>query len=272
MVRKASGPKGRRQRVQRHKIRANKSDGNIPTEATAGKISKATKTIKDCVTRVCTLFCLIPLIQLPTSSSAACHQQYELAPRWKRKLHYILISIYGSFTMYKFAITVYLLVQTELNATVFMCFCSMLILLMSLVFAIPCTTGHPRETMHLLSSCDSLGERLYECTGKRIQVFSSVPFCLKVMGVTWLAHCGAMNAAAFSLVFEDLPVCVFPIVKWLGLIPEESSLPTIYWQIAFYPLELLTLLPMMIVTVFNCHMFLVGMAMLKFSADQIRFV
>ena len=165
-----------------------------------------------------------------------------------------------------------LLIYSGVHAVFVMSFCSMLVLILSITIAFTSTTGRPLETLHLLSSCDSLGETLYECTGQRMQVFSSVPFCLKVMGVTWLAHCVAINAAAFSLVFEDLPVCVFPIAKWLGLVPAESFLPTIYWQVAFYPIELLTLLPMLIVTALNVHPFPLGMTMLKICDDHIRLV
>ena len=81
-----------------------------------------------------------------------------------------------------------------------------------------------------------------------------------------------MNAAAFSLVFNNLPVCVFPIVKWLGLVPFNGSMLTIYWQIVFYPLELLTLVPLMVAVAFNVHTFFLAMATLNFCADQTRFV
>ena len=271
MVRKASGSKGRgiRQGLQRHKIQANKSDEEVTAAAI---ISTAAKTTKEYVTRVCILFCLIPIVQ-SSPSSVRGHQQYQLAPLWKRTVHYLLMSFYMFFTVYKLTVTVYLVLCTELNATVFMCFCSLLVLLIPCIIAATTTSWYPLETLHLLASCHSMGDSLYEVTGKCIQVHNSVSFCLKWISMAFLTHCAAMNAAAFSLVFDNLPVCVFPIVKWLGLIPNESSsLSPIFWQIGFYPLELLTLLPLMIVAAFIFHTFLLGMATLKFVADQIRLV
>ena len=106
-------------------------------------------------------------------------------------------------------------------------------------------------------------------TGKNIEELSNVPFCLKLILVTSIAHVAAFNAAAFSLVFEDLPVCVFPTFKWLGLVPQ-NSLPSIVWQFGFFPLELLTLLPPMIATSFNYYVFILGVGMIKFYADELR--
>ena len=229
MVRKASGPKGRRQAVQRHKIRASKSNGEVPTEDTAGRLSKVAKAIKGYVARACTLFCLVPLVQSRTSvvASGQQHQMYQLAPMWKRIVHYTLMFFYVSFTLYKLAVTAYILLHSGVNAVFVMCFCSALVLLIGITVATTCTSCRPLASLHLLASCDSMAGSLYECTRKRIHVLSNVPFCLKLIAVTWLAHCAAMNAAAFSLVFDDLPVCVFPIVKWVGLNPDNSSMSTI---------------------------------------------
>ena len=174
--------------------------------------------------------------------------------------------------MHKLAVTVYLLIFSGVNAVFVLCFCSTLVLVFPITIAITCTTCRPLATLHLLASCDSVADSLYACTIKRVHVLSNVPFCLKLIAVTWLVHCVASNAAAFSLVFEDLPVCVFPITKWLGLIPDNRSMSTMYWQIRFYPLELLTLLPLMIVTAFNVHTFFLGLAMLNVCADQTRYV
>ena len=110
-----------------------------------------------------------------------------------------------------------------------------------------------------------------ESTGERIELLSDVPFCLKWIAGVWLTHCAAMNAAAFSVVFDDLPVCVLPIFKWLGMIPQ-SSLPSILWQIGFYPLEVLSLLPPMVAVAFNWYVLLLGLLLLKFYADHLRFV
>ena len=107
MVRKASGPKGRgiRWGLQRYKVRVNKSQGEDPAEApAAGIITEAAKSFKEYVTRVCILFCLIPIVRSPSSSIRG--HKYQLAPLWKRIVHYVLMSFFVAFTVYKTAVTV----------------------------------------------------------------------------------------------------------------------------------------------------------------------
>ena len=170
--------------------------------------------------------------------------------------------------VYKLAILVSLLSRGELNLHSFMCFCSLIVLFLSMVVDSG-TSWMTRETLELFSSCESLRGNMLASNGKTIDELSNVPFCLKLILVTGIAHIAAFNAAAFSLVFEDLPVCVFPTFKWLGLVPQ-NSLPSIFWQLAFFPLEVLTLLPPMIATAFNFYTFLLGLGMIKFYADELR--
>lgn len=127
------------------------------------------------------------------------------------------------------------------------------------------------EVTDLMNSWAPLRRSINGLAGYQFDIFISVPLCLKLIALTWLVHCGAFNAAALSLVFENLPVCVFPMIKNLGIIPE-NSLPISWWQIAFCPLELLTLWPPMIMAGYNFHTLVAGLEMLRYCADELRFV
>ena len=272
MVKKARAKaRGIGRGLERHKTRANKfheGDSVVVKAlnsigADTRRISVAAEAVLKYIIRVCTLFCLIPI--------EPSGEHFQLAPLWKRIIHYLLASFYASFTVYKLAVTVYLLIYTESNVVFFMCLCSLIVLLLSTIAAATGSSWRTQEALDLLASFESLRKHMEESTGERIDLLSDVPFCLKCIAACWLAHCTAMNAAALSIVFDDLPVCVLPILKWLGLIPQ-NSIPSIVWQIGFYPLEVLTLLPPMIAAAFTCYMFLLGMGVLKFYGDHLRYV
>ena len=262
-----------RKGVQRHRIGASKSTGEISFLAKAlnsvganrQRVYSSAKICRLYIISVCTRFCLIPF-QQPSVVGKFYHASLA-----KRIIHYALVLFYVTFMMYKFGVIVSLVVFEELSVVTFMCGCSFIVLLLSICAATGSTWSR-LEMKQLLNSWEPLRDSIEDSTGRRIDELSSTALCLKLIALTWLVHCAAMNAAAFSLVFEDLPVCVFPIAKRLGLIPENSPLPTILWQIGFYPLELLTLLPPMIVTALNGHTYVIGLGMLKLYADELRLV
>ena len=115
MVKKARAKaRGIDRGLQRHKIRAKLvEEDSVVLKALnyvgagTGRISVAAEAVLKYITRVCTLFCLIPI--------EPSGQHFQLAPLWKRTVHYSLASFYISFTTYKLAVTVYLLLYTELN-------------------------------------------------------------------------------------------------------------------------------------------------------------
>ena len=260
-------PKG----VQRHKLRANKvNDTNTFFASTLNlvgwniqQVSYAAETCWNYSVSVCTLLSLIPLVSRDGN-------KFDYAPIWKRIIHYVLVIFYASFMMYKLAVTVYYITYEDLNLSTFMCGCSFLVLFASLCTASgsSLTTAEMRE---LLNSWEPVLRSIEETNGKRVEVFGDILVCIKVILLTGLAQCAAMNAAALSLVFADLPVCVFPIMKRLGMIPD-NLLPAIAWQMLFYPLELLTLLAPMYATVFNVHTFILGLGIFGFYAETVRYL
>ena len=170
---------------------------------------------------------------------------------------------------YKVTILVDLLFYAEYSVVILvMCFC-LCILLSIAISSASGTTWTTLESLDLLSSWESLRKNMLTSTGMRIDELSNVSFCLKWISVAWLVHISAFNGAAFSLIFEDMPASVFSTLKWFGLVPQNLLAP-MFWQIVFFPLEILTLLPPMVATAFNFYIFLAGMGMLRFCADELR--
>ena len=172
--------------------------------------------------------------------------------------------------IYKLVVTMQLLISEELNAATIMCAVTLLIFIVSAISALG-TSWNKMEMRDLMNSWAPLGRSINESTGSQFEVLSSVPVCLKLIAITCLTLCVAFNAAALSLVFEDLPVCVFPIIKSRGIIPA-NTLPTFWWQLAFVPLEVVTLLPPMLVAAFNTHALIIGLEVIRSYADDLRCV
>ena len=252
--------------VERHKIRAKKAREEVSSlivkalasvRANSERVSVASNICRQYTITACTGLCLVPF-QLPPEGGG----RYEYAPLWRRIIHYFLLSFYASVMIYKLVVTMQLLIFEELNAATFMCAVTLLIFIVSAISAVG-TSWNRTEMRGLMISWDSLGRNITESTtGSQFEVLSSVPVCLKLIAITCLALCVALNATALSLVFEDLPVCVFPIIKGLGMIPQ-NSLPTYWWQISFVPLELVTFLPPVLLTAFNTHTLVVGLEVLR---------
>ena len=97
-----------------------------------------------------------------------------------------------------------------------------------------------------------------EVTGERIDIFTNVPLCFKIIAFTYVAATTAVSVAAYSLVVDDLPVSVLYTLKRLGLIPE-SFLPTIDWKLGCFPLELLITVPPVCAFAFNGHVVVKGL-------------
>ena len=278
MVKKAKGERRGFQRgPARHKIGANSSNEREDSlvlkvlhslGSNAVSISGAARVIWLYIARLCTLFCLTPLELAPGSGRGSVQFGHQ-SSLWKRIIHYFLAVTYTSIMVYKVAVLVHLLFYGESTVMLVMCF-GVSILLFLAIAAASGTTWTTWETLDMVSGCESLRQNMLTSTGKHIDQMSQVPYCLKWISVAGIAHISALVAAAFSLVFEDLPASVLRTFKVLGMLPQ-TSLPTFIWQIAFFPLEVLVLVPPMIVTSFNFYIFLMGMGMLNSYADELRY-
>ena len=259
-------PKG----VQRHRIRPEKVQEGpsflekalITVGAESCKVSQVAKLCFRYTSTFCTWFSLIPL-------QVSAGRRFEDAPFLKRVFHHLLVTFYVVLTIYKFCVTIHVITYEGLNITAVMCAGSFSLSFFS-ICASSGSSWTPNQMRDLLNSWESTTGSIRSTTGERIEVFSSIPVCLKLMAITWLSLCCALNVAAFSLLFHDLPAGIFFITKSMSLIPE-NTLPSIFWQVAFFPIELLAICPPMCSAAFNGQAFVVGLGLLGLYAEQLRY-
>ena len=258
-------PKG----VQRHRMRPKKVEGKlsflqkalISVGIETRHVSLAAKACCRYTSKVCTLFSLIPLQRYAGS-------KFELAPFPKQVFHRLLVVFYVLLTIYKLWVAIHLIIYDGLSIAAVMCAGSFSLS----IFSICASSGSSyssNEMKDLLNSWECTLANIKETTGDQIQVFNSIPVCLKVIAVTWLSHSIALIVAAFSLVLSDLPTGICFIAKTMYLMPE-NGLPSIFWQVAFFPMELLAVYPPICSATYNGHTLVVGLALLGFYAEQLR--
>ena len=57
-------------------------------------------------------------------------------------------------------------------------------------------------------------------------------FCMKIIAMVSLLHSMALDASLLALAFDSLPVCLYPSLKGIGVLPD-IGLPTIVRQLLF---------------------------------------
>ena len=107
---------------------------------------------------------------------------------------------------------------------------------------------------------------------KSLKLWGSASTCLKIICLAWIAQVAALNASAFSLVFDSLPVCILPVVRSFSVLPTEEVVPHMFWKLLFYPLEVMTLLPAMYLIVLNACTLVVAFRVLQVSAELLRYI
>ena len=101
-----------------------------------------------------------------------------------------------------------------------MCACSLIALAIGVSGSLG-TSWTTVETMDLMNGYETLRGTTEDSAGNKLDVFENAPQCMKLIAMTFMAHCVPINAAAFILVYDDLPICVLPIMIKLGLIPDN---------------------------------------------------
>ena len=123
---------------------------------------------------------------------------------------------------YKLAAATIMLANEGGNLRSLMGICSFAVLMICVCGAYG-TTWAALEMRQLLNSWEPLFRSSSDdlMPGKKPEALSNVVLSVKVILVACTAFCVAIDAAAFSLVFPDLPVCVFPLLAHTGLIPAD---------------------------------------------------
>ena len=189
--------------VQRNKIRASKAKDEAPlllsrilhtVGANNGHGSLSGKICMKYVIKVCTLFCLVPF---QTDSRGICQK----VPLIKMIVHYFLALLYVSFLIYKFVVTIYVVVFEELSAATFMCAWSMIALAVGISGSLG-TSWTTAETMDPMNGYETLRGTINEAAGNKLEVYENAPLCMKLIVMTFMAHCETRQSLTYRPAFQ----------------------------------------------------------------------
>ena len=170
--------------------------------------------------------------------------------------------------MYRLWATIYMATYVGVGLSTYMCASYFVLTTVSMAYA--CGTSlRISETLALLNLWQSLETSFHERCNYEIRPFKRLLCCLKIAGMSLLAYMAAFNASFFSLAFDGLPVCVHTVADRLGLVPN-IGIPSIVWRIFFYPLELLTLMPLMWLASLNGCVMIVSLEYFQMYLEYMR--
>ena len=189
---------------------------------------------------------------------------------WKQKLaHYAVLSLSAASTLHKTLGTLEFLLFEELKVETFMCISLFLICLISMMVSLG-VWARQEETMDLLNAWPHILACIQEIReGPPLSPFDDMSTALKLSAAVLVAQGIAFNALLLTIIFDNLPVCLFPVAEGLGLIPE-GILPHYGWQLLFYPLEYLTYLAPMFIAPYSGGILLVLVGVLKLYLQELR--
>ena len=130
----------------------------------------------------------------------------------------------------------------------------------------------PCETMDVLSSHPQILSCVQEIrNGKpRLIPFHDISASIQVMALVLVGQGIAFGAAIISLIWNNLPVCLFPMAESVGIIPSPD-VPRFAWQLAFLPLEYLAYLPPMFMATFTASIIVAEVAVLQLYLKELRY-
>ena len=130
--------------------------------------------------------------------------------------------------------------------------------------------ARPKETMDLLNCWPLVLSCLQELGVEEVpSPFDDIPEVFKLVTVMIVTQAIALGAALLSLAFSTLPVCYYPTLDRLGLIPQ-GVLPAFAWQLIFFPLEYATNIPPMLSAPLSGGIFIILVGVFKIFSNVMR--
>ena len=151
-----------------------------------------------------------------------------------------------------------------------MCACSFIVVFIAAASTLG-TTWRPQALCDLFNSWKSMEDFMVAQMGRRMTAVDEKETSIKVLCAAIIIHLAAVNASMFSLVGE-VPTSVVTTLKTTGWLELPVYMPSILWSLVFFPLELLTLWPPMLVAgICGCSIAL-GLGSLKVFTDEARLI
>ena len=212
----------------------------------------------------CVFFHVVPLRRTASGKYITLH--------WKQKVvHYAVVGLWIALTVQKPSAILKLLLSKKLRIETFICGSLFVIHFVALMVSLG-TLARPRETMEVLNSHPDILSCIEAIRlGKpRLSPFNDISASLQVIVLVLVTQGIAFAGSISSLIWSDLPVCLFPMAENIGLIPFSGVVPRLAWQLVFFPLEYLAYLPSMFIGAFTASIVVTEVAVFKLYLQELR--
>ena len=166
-------------------------------------------------------------------------QKYVRGSLKKRICHYVVTTLFFANVLHKFVVTVDRCTENgRLDVEALMCMCVFMVQFIGWTMSLS-PVFRWRESIQVLNTWDPLVAAISDEMEEEISPYEDVSSAVKViLGIGLIA--GLVGAQAMvSILFSNLPVCIYPMCKAAGLLPEVNFMTPLMWQLVFVPAELL---------------------------------
>ena len=195
---------------------------------------------------------------------------------WQQKaVHYAVLHYYWSMdctngAVQKPFVLLNMFLCEKVKIETFICVSLFLVHLVAFMVSLGVLV-RPCETMDVLNSHPAILSCIQEIRhgAPRLSPFNDISASLQVIAAVLEAQFIAFGTAIISLLWNNLPVCFFPMAESVGLIPS-GALPRFPWQLVFFPLEYVAYLPPMFMAPFTGSIIVAELGVLKLYLKELR--
>ena len=237
MRKSRSRRRGLTNEVKKYKIRSKPQEHQGGLIATILNLRNLRQRLTELSLRSCAFLnetafklCLVPL-------SRGEAGKVVVAPWYGLVAHFAFLFLWCVRTAMNLHGCVQLISQGILDVRTFICVTWFSMLWVSMAVALACILK-PTETAQLLNSCESILECIGADMGRKIVPCDAPEVSLKVLGLNLVIWLTAVDAAAFALIEDSLPVSLYPTARRLGmLVGDGDPVVAAIWKAFFLPFE-----------------------------------
>ena len=211
-------------------------------------------------------FCCRKLYLIPFTRTA--QGDYVALEGSRKRIHYLVWFIKFLVLLHKTWGLAAVLLFEELKTETFIILSLFMVYFVSFCISFV-VLARPKETMDLLNCWPLVLSCLKELDLEASSPFDDISEVLMLVTVMIVTQAIALAAALLSLAFDTLPVCYYPTLYKLGLIPE-GVLTRFGWQLIFAPLEYATNIHPMLSAPFSGGIFIILVGVFKIFSNGMR--
>ena len=183
-----------------------------------------------------------------------------------------MLAMLNLIMFHKLAVSAERVLFEELNVITFMCISGTFVYFVPSCMSLGITLKW-QETVDMLNSWPRilacLETRRQRGTKRKAQ-FGNLSLALKLIALAVTVPIVVFAAVSLSILFKNLPVCLLPLAKGVGIVPKGEVLPYFTWQLIFFPLEVATAVPPLAAAGFSAGIMFIGVGVFKIYLDEVR--